>query len=71
MVQKYAYSARWGALFVCFPQMELGQVATTYSPTNGTIVTRAADMAQYDVSFSFFKLYGVRDLLDLREEEGY
>jgi hypothetical protein len=51
------------AIFVCFLQMGLGQVATSYIPTNGTRVTRAADMVQYDVFLSLFRLYGVRDFI--------
>ena len=52
-----------GSTFVCIPQMELGQVATSYIPTNGTRVIRAADMVQNDVFLSLFKLYGVRDFI--------
>ena len=32
------------AIFVCFPQMELGPTATSYIPTDGTMVTRVADI---------------------------
>jgi hypothetical protein len=43
--------------------MDLGQVATSYIPTSGTRVTKAADMVQNDVSLSLFKLYRVRDFI--------
>jgi hypothetical protein len=48
---------------ICFPQFELGLVATSYIPTNGTSVTRAADIILSDVSMSMFRLYGVRDFV--------
>jgi hypothetical protein len=50
-----------GAIFFCFPQMELGPIATSYMPTNGTSVTRAADIVQNTLSLSTFRRYGSRD----------
>ncbi len=41
--------------------MELGQVATSYIPTNGTRVTRDADVILDDLAMSTLRLYGVRD----------
>ncbi len=50
-----------GSIFLCFPQFELGQVTTSYISTNGTRVTRAADLVLYGVAMSLFRLYGIRD----------
>jgi hypothetical protein len=50
-----------GSIFLCFPQFKLGQVTTSYIPTNGTRVTGAADVILTDVYMSMFRLYGVRD----------
>ncbi len=50
-----------GSIFLCFPKFKIGQVATSYIPTNGTRVTRAADVILSDVAMSLFRLYGVRD----------
>jgi hypothetical protein len=52
-----------GSIFLCFPRMELGQVATSYIPANGTRVTRAADVILKDLSMSLFRLNGVRDFV--------
>ena len=46
-----------GAMFLCFPQMKLGPIATSYIPISGTSGTRAADVIQSDVSMSIFRLY--------------
>jgi hypothetical protein len=43
--------------------MELGQVATSYIPINGTRVTRAVDNILTDVSMSMFRLYGAQDFV--------
>ncbi len=60
-----AFRARGNAatdsISLCFPQFELDQVATGYIPTNGTRVTRAADMVLCDVAMSLSRLVGVRD----------
>ncbi len=50
-----------GFIFLCFPQFELGQVATNYIPTSGNRVTRTADAILSDVYMSMFKMFGVRD----------
>jgi hypothetical protein len=47
------------SMFLAFPQMEAGQVATSYIPTG----TRAADIITIDVAMSLFRLYGERDFV--------
>jgi hypothetical protein len=59
-----------GAIFIYFPQMELGPIATSYILTNGSRVTRAADIILKNVSKSMFRLYGSRDFTGNRGERG-
>ena len=57
-----------GAIFISHPQMELNPIATSYILTNGTMVTRAVDIAQNTLSLSTLRLYGSRDFNASRGE---
>jgi hypothetical protein len=56
------------ATFLYFPQMKLDEVPTSYIPTSGARVTRAADIVQNILSLSTFRLYGSRDFNGSRGE---
>ena len=54
-------NATSGAIFLCFPQMKLGPIATAYIPRKVNSATRSADVILNDVSMSIFRFYGERD----------